>query len=764
MSGIFEFLFKYRLARFQEGEIAFLGPWPAWTALLAATALAAPVLFTYAGARGRSRAAHRVLLGVLRAAALAVIVLAVMQPGLVLTSVVPQRNFVAVLVDDSRSMTIEDRDGSSRADKAGRLLDPEGPLANGLAERFAVRYFRFSTAAERAGDLQTLAFAGSRTRIDAALSYAMEQMQGVPLSGVVLVSDGGDNSDGELGGALLSLRAASVPVFAVGLGDEQVETDVQVDRANAPQRVLAGSSLLVDVQISAHGYEGRTAVVVAEDMGRIVATEEVVLPRDGRPLVVPIAIELEAPGARELSFRVAAAPDERVVENNEVRSMVQVRDRTEKILYFEGEPRHEVAFMLRAVKDDERLQVVLLQRTAENKFFRRNLDDPLELLGGFPSAREELYAYRALVLGSVEAAFFTHDQLDMIADFVSVRGGSLLVLGGRRAFSAGGWDGTPLEDVLPVALDEPDGSSPSDRLVFVKVAPTVAGMRHPATMIEETAEMSAARWDSLPAVSTTHRLSRLKPGATELLKGEVVDGTGDRPKRIVMAFQRYGRGRSAVLGVQDTWLWQMDHTVPLEDQSHETFWTRLLRWLVSETPDQVEASTSREQAEPGEPVTIRAIVADGGYAAVNDAGVVARITAPAGDVRDVPMEWSGDEDGEYVATFAPEAEGIYEVAVEAGRDSTALGLGRTSLRAAPGTEEFRDPHQRRSLLERLAEETGGRYYSMATAGRLPEDVRYAGGGVTVREERDLWDMPALFLLLAGLLTAEWACRRRWALA
>ncbi len=764
MSGVFEFLFKYRPVLFQEGEIAFVGRWSAGTALLAATLLAAPVLFSYARARGRSRAGHRAFLVALRATAFAVVALAVMQPALVLTSVAPQRNFLAVLVDDSRSMTIEDRDGTSRAEKAGRLLDPEGALVAELAERFAVRYFRFSAEAQRAGGLEELAFSGSRTRIGAAVSHAMEQMQGVPLSGLVLVSDGGDNSDEEMAAALLPLRAAAVPVFAVGLGDEQVEADVEVVRADAPQQALAGSSLLVNVQIAAHGYAGRTVAVVAEDMGRIVATEEVALPRDGRPLVAPLAIELETPGARELAFRVVPLPGERVTENNEVRSMVQVRDRTEKILYFEGEPRHEVAFMLRAVEDDERLQVVLLQRTAENKFFRRNLDDPLELLGGFPSTREELYAYRALVLGSVEAGFFTHDQLNMIADFVSVRGGTLLMLGGRRAFSEGGYDGTPLEDVLPVALDEPDGSAPTDRLVFVKVAPTPAGARHPATRIGDTAEQSAARWDSLPAVSTTNLLTRLKPGATELLKGEVVDGAGLRSERVVMAFQRYGRGRSAVLGVQDTWLWQMDHTVPLEDQSHETFWTQLLRWLVSETPDQVEAALGSEEVEPGDPVTIQAMVADAGFAAVNGGRVVAQITTPAGDVRDLPMEWSVEEDGRYEATFAPEAEGVHEITVEAGRDSVAFGLGRTSVRVAPGTAEFRDPHQRRGLLERLAEETGGRYYSVESASQLPEDLRFAGGGVTVREERDLWDMPAMFLLLAGALAAEWACRRRWGLA
>ena len=765
MSGLFEFLFKYRPVLYQEGDFTFLSPWPLTTAGLIAAALAVPAVLTYLRARGKSSRTDRWVLGVLRGAAFVILFLIVMQPGLVLTTVVPQRNFLAVLVDDSRSMTIDDSDGESRAGKAARLLDPEGELVGALDEGFALRYFRFSSRPARVDGVDALTFDGSRTRIGDALAYARDELQGVPLSGIVVLSDGGDNSDEAIGEALLPLRAASVPVFTVGLGDEEMEADVQATRADMPERALAGTATIVNVIVDATGYGGRTVPIVVEDMGTIVTTEEVTLPGDGQPLVTPVAITLETPGTRELTFRIPGQEGERVLENNVLHAVVQVRDRTEKVLYFEGEPRYEVAFMLRAVADDENLQVVLLQRTAENKFFRRNLDDPLELVEGFPTAREDLYGYRALILGSVEASFFTHGQLEMIADFVGERGGTLLMLGGRRSFSEGGYKGTPLEDVLPVVLDEPRATTPTERLAVVRVAPTPAGANHPATRIDGSAEQSAARWDSLPAVSTTNIVTELKPGATELLEGTVErGGEGEAANRVVMAFQRYGRGRSIVLAVQDAWLWQMHHTVPLEDQSHETFWRQLLRWMIAETPDPVEAAPARESVEAGEPVTLEATVLDEGFVEVNGAQVTAHVTAPTGEVRDLPMEWSVAEDGRYTVPFTPEMDGIYEVAVSAGRDTTSLGTGLTGVRVAPGTGEFRDPRQRRGLLERIADETGGRYYTAETAGQLPEDLRYTGGGVTVTEERDLWDMPILFLLLAGLLGAEWGYRRRRGLA
>ena len=109
---------------------------------------------------------------------------------------------------------------------------------------------------------------------------------------------------------------------------------------------------------------------------------------------------------------------------------------------------------MRAVTDDKNLSVSRLIRTAENKYYRilGSASAPDEVVGGFPKTREELFAYQALILGSVEAASFTPDQLRMIADFVNKRGGSLLMLGGRRSFAEGGWAGTPVGEVLPVVM------------------------------------------------------------------------------------------------------------------------------------------------------------------------------------------------------------------------------------------------------------------------------------------------------------------------
>ena len=141
-----------------------------------------------------------------------------------------------------------------------------------------------------------------------------------------------------------------------------------------------------------------------------------------------------------------------------------------------GEPRLEMQFLRRAVADDKNLEVVALQRTADNKFMRLFIDEPEspnELAPGFPKTREELFKYRGLILGSVEAAAFTGDQLQMIADFVDQRGGGLLMLGGARSFGEGGYGGTPVA-AMRCRWPSIRGRPPSEATAFarLKVAPT----------------------------------------------------------------------------------------------------------------------------------------------------------------------------------------------------------------------------------------------------------------------------------------------------
>ncbi len=275
---------------------------------------------------------------------------------------------------------------------------------------------------------------------------------------------------------------------------------------------------------------------------------------------------------------LAVAPVESLAGQGDTREL------RERILFFQGEPDWEMKFLNRSVSDDESLSVVTLQRTADGKLmrlFRHEPDDPQELMGGFPQTREELFAFRGLILGRVEAAAFSDDQLALIADFVRERGGGLLMLGGPGSFAEGGYGGTPVADILPLVIDSGRQASDPTPLARLKVHPTLEGRDHPVARIAETSDASVRRFESLPPLSSVNEALPIRPSATVLLTGTDEQGR-ERP---VLAWQRVGRGKVAALTVQDTWQWQMGETIPLADQSHERLWRQLLHWLVEDAPE-----------------------------------------------------------------------------------------------------------------------------------------------------------------------------------
>lgn len=461
-----------------------------------------------------------------------------------------------------------------------------------------------------------------------------------------------------------------------------------------------------------------------------------------------------------VAVKVSELPRETVAQNNEAQGVVQVRGGPHRILYIEGEPRPELAFMRRALSGDSAVELVTLLRSAERKFLRLGVRDSLELAGGFPTTREELFRFRGIILGSIEAAFFTADQLRMLGDFVSQRGGGLLALGGRNAFAEGGFRGTPVAEVLPIALDRAtlgdDAPATEHRL-----RPTVAGRTQSFLRLGASDTASAQRWDSLPPLTVVNGLGSLRPGATALLTGRREGSIDDVP---LLASQRFGRGTAYVFGVQDAWLWRMHVDMPVDDRTLETFWRQLMRTVSEESSDRLEVAAVPAIAAPGEPMTLRARLADEQFADVNDAAVEVTVQAPDGQVRTVPLEWTLGRDGVYEGQFVPEVAGLHTLNAEARRGRDTTRAVESALLADDTAADVEQAELRTPFLRRIAEQTGARYYPLAEAGRLAEDVMYTEAGVTMRESLDLWDMPLLFLLLTALLGAEWARRRARGLA
>ena len=391
--------------------------------------------------------------------------------------------------------------------------------------------------------------------------------------------------------SLARLQKRKIPFYTVGVGSEEITRDAEIIKVTGPREMLKDSTAVVEVQFKSSGLSGRKATIDVRENGTMVKPQEVTLPPDGQVGEISIDVPVKNEGNQIFSFSIKVA-DDRIAENNTLDSLITVRDDHPKILYVEGEPRWEYKFIRRSIADDPNLLVESLLRSSQNKYYRQGIDNETTLAEGFPKKKEDLFAYSGIVLGSIESTSSTQEQLDMIVDFVKERGGGFLMLGGKNSFSAGRYQNTPIADILPVEL-LPDRALPV--IDKVKLELTDYGRTHNLMRLSGDPATNNKIWGQLPPLEDFNRVGDVKPGGVVLARGEP-ENSGGNP--ILLAYQRYGRGRSMVFTTGSSWHWQMemDH----EDQTSELFWKQMLRWLVSASPAPVMITTDKDTYLPGE--------------------------------------------------------------------------------------------------------------------------------------------------------------------
>jgi hypothetical protein len=235
--------------------------------------------------------------------------------------------------------------------------------------------------------------------------------------------------------------------------------------------------------------------------------------------------------------------------------------------------------------------------------------------------------------------------------------------------------------------------------------------------------------------------------------------SGGRRRSPLLAAQNYGRGRAVVLATGGSWRWRMlqEHT----DKSHAMFWQQMLRYLVAESPGQVVASTPRQVLSDANRVPLRVEVRDKAFKPLSNVRVEARIMGPEGAAGVVELQPQALEEGVYTAEWSADKPGSYVAEILARRDQEEVGRDVLQFRREDGVAENFRAVQNRELLEKLAEQTGGRYYRPEKSAQLADEISYSEAGITTRETRDLWDMPAVFLLALMIRGSEWVLRRKW---
>jgi uncharacterized membrane protein len=694
----------------------------------------------------------------LRAAALIAVLLFACRPIVLLPPANAGDIVVPVIVDTSRSMRIEDADadGRSRIDEARQLVTSR--LLPSLSRIGKVELFGADAKLTAVAPANLVAD-GRRTDLRAAVDAARERYRGRRLAGIVVLSDGGDTEQEQPQAS----TSAGAPVFAVGVGSSEGVPDREVAGITAGDPRL--DQALVDLHVTtvARGYARDPYALRLLANGQLVESRRVVPAAEGTPSEETFAVTPDPLNATVYTAEIAADPGERITENDARTILLSPAARKRRLLVLGGSPGYEHSFLIRALSEDPSFEIDSIVRKGKDDNGRDTFliqaagGRGSGLVSGFPTTREALFAYDTVIINNLEGDFFGRSQMDLLAAFVGTRGGGLLLLG-SRSFLQRGIAGSPLEEALPVELNDRRGGAatrasdgeggPAQNVVSV----TAAGALHPIMRIAPTPDESRKRWASLPPLAWVSPVGGPRPGATVLAVTQSSNGASVP----LIATQRYGRGRSMIFSGEAAWRWKM--LQPATDRSYEFFWRQAARWLSSDAPDPVTI-TVPDGAATGDTVAVRLDVRDGAFVPVADAAVEATLTVPGGEPAAIAMRPSGE--GVHSATVVADTPGLYRLRAEARRGAASLGIADKWFYVGGADPEFADPRLNEGFLRRLARHSGGQYVRAAEVERVVDALSSTEPDTLEPERRDLWHQPWAFVLVIGLLAAEWILRRAW---
>jgi uncharacterized membrane protein len=774
---------------------------PDWLvpALIAVAVMLVIVIWAYW--RSGSSASVRTVAGLLKVLGIVALALCLIEPLLSGMRPRPGENLFILLADNSRSLQIYDQNArAARGELAKTALSAETSWQTRLSQDFDVRRYQFDARMRPVEDFSQLNLDGNRSVLANSLATLARRYRGRANAGILLFTDGNATDiDAE------SLDWQQLPpVYPVMLGQDVPLTDIGVTRVSVSQTNFEATPVTVLAEIDCHGYAGQAIVtLLLDESGKELQRHVVNRVEDGKPVVQRFQFRPEQKGISFFRVRAFAKADEKYLDrpgktseattvNNDRLVMVDRGSGPYRVLYVSGRPNWEFKFLRRAMEEDEEVDLVGLVRIAKrepkfnyrgrqgettNPLFRgfgnqedeqaEQYDQPVllrlgtvdkeELRDGFPQAADQLFRYHAVMLDDVDAEFFTQDQMSLVQDFVSQRGGGLLMLGGQESFVNGKFDRTPIGELLPVYLD---------RFAGVPVATgyqwslTRDGWLQPWARMRATEQEERGVLERIPRFKTVNRVRTIKPGAT-VIASVKADEANEHPALVV---QRFGEGRSAALLVGDMWKWNMRRKES-EKSDLETSWRQMVRWLVADVPQRVQVETQRKQEEATAPVQLNVRVFDETFKPLDNAQMSVHVTTPEGKEIELTAAPSDELAGTYETSYVPRTPGAYRARVDVtGADGNGIGQRQTGWTSDPSTDEFQQLRPNKALLEDIATKTGGEMVPLDDLNGFVRSLPNRKIPIVEPWISPLWHRGTVFLFAIACLIAEWGLRRWHGLA
>jgi hypothetical protein len=618
------------------------------------------------------------------------------------------------------------------------------------------------------------ASAGAFTDLGLPLDRALEQPDA---RAVILLTDGRHNR-----GELPASRAAKLgerktPIYAIALGSRQAGPDVAIVGLETPNAVFknAEGSEQVNTEVKAtlrvRGLPAQEITVELQGMGRTLEQKRIVHDGTDRDYPLAFGVTLNDEGTQKLTVTARPARDTGHAENRSRSALVKVVEDQAEVLLIDGEARWEHHYLATALGRDPMVKKVKSVLFTQPRLGRideeelRKMNHPALTLPPRAAQSDALAAYDIIVLGDVSPKQLPLEERKRLEKYVGERGGTLVIVAGKRAMPLG------FADAKPQAAEESDPLSkllPITQPRVVKpaegfgIALTDEGKRTPLMQLADGPKESDV-WSDLPP-HYWGVVGQPKPAATVLARQ---DG------QALIAWHAYGQGRVLFVGIDSTWRWRYK----VGDKYHHRFWGQLARWAAADKlleggTSQVRYGTPRAMYPTGQDIDVLMRLSDEVPAELPRGPARARIVREGGKEETVAVVELARREGQprvLQGKMRDLPDGQYRIELDvpdlADRLQAPTAPGAPKPRAAefqvspPDSRELLELTTDWDLLNELAGKSGGKAYVPEDAAQLIDLLTRQDKTRVDGTEHHLWEWWPTLALVLLLLMAEWMLRK-----
>ena len=744
----------------------------------------------------------RQILSACRIAVLVLLVVVLAGPAVKLTLDEQKKPVLAVVVDESQSMTLplgafedkqlqqlaqvadmfesdDDANGKkpltpelrkqinsmSRLELADRVVDRRwADLFEPLGERFDFRTYRVAQRVRQVDRKDELTPPSesdcNATALGAAIDRVLDDTAGRTLAGLVLFSDGRSTAGPEpLGvirqraGRVDADRKPPCPMFVVPVGSVEPLPDVALLTVIAPGQVAVGDSVSIVATVGSHGFDGQKVTVLLMEGDQSIDETEISLDGSRRQRVeLAFTATEQGDATRMLTVKVDPVAGEQVVQNNEQTSIIQVGNERLKLLYLEGTPRWDFCFLDHALRADHGLDVTVVM---ESQLAASGAaPDQLPTAAGLPEDPKGFAEFDTIILGDISPSLLPRRFAESLAKAVEEEGVGLIVQAGPSGMPHR-FMGSPLARLLPfnvrpVVPDAPvsfDGAT-AEAFAPFRMAVAATGSIHPAFRLYDSATKNRRLWSRMPTFFWAADTGHATPGATVLATFESA-----QQSRPLIAEQFAGRGRVLMIGLDSTFLWRRN----IGSHLFYRFWGQAIRHVARRSerePNKSWLDVYPSRIEPGESVAVELYTVGEDDKPLENEQVTLEATAGAA-VETVVLDRVDGQAGLFRGSWVPRSGDTVQLHFVDARDRFVAAV----VQIASAGQEMLEPIVDRDALDEMARASGGAMIELDQIDRLPK--RLEGDPVTEQREysEEIWDNWLTLILLISIYCIDVGVRR-----